>query len=89
MRRDTPASGSVAGRGWSPAAMTAQDTLDAFDDAPGWSPEAKLRLALAIIEEEEELAEEFVAFLLEQAEAESEMGGGEDAPKGAARPAGR
>ena len=69
--------------------MIAQDILDAFDATRGSSPEAKLRLALAIIEEEEELAEEFVAFLLEQAEAESEMGGGEDAPRGAARPAGR
>ncbi len=68
--------------------MTAQNILHAFDDTSGWSPEAKLRLALAFMEEEE-LAEEFVAFLLEQAEAESEMGGGEDAPRGAARPAGR
>ena len=68
-----------AGRGWSPAAMTAQDILDAFDDTSGWSPEAKPRLALALIDEEE-LAEEFAAFVRERAEAGAEMGGGEDAP---------
>jgi hypothetical protein len=59
--------------------MTAQDILDAFDDTRGWSPEAKLRLALAFIDEEEP-AGEFAAFVRERAEAEAEMGGGEDAP---------
>jgi hypothetical protein len=64
--------------------MTAQDILDALDDTRGSSPEAKLRLALAPIEEEEP-AEEFAAFVRERAEATAEMGGDEDAPRGAAR----
>ena len=54
------------GRGWSPAAMTAQDILDALNDTRGSSPEAKLRLALAPIKEEEP-AEEFAAFPVEPA----------------------
>ena len=61
--------------------MTAQDILDALNDTRGSSPEAKLRLALAPIKEEEP-AEEFAAFPREPAEAEAEMGGDEDAPWG-------
>ena len=59
--------------------MAAQDILDPFDATRGSSPEAKLRLAVAFLDEEEP-AGEFAAFARERAGAEAEMGGGEDAP---------
>ncbi len=64
--------------------MTVQNILHAFDDTSGWSPEAKLRLALAFIDEEESV-EGAAALLRKRAEAETEMGGDEDAPLGARR----